>query len=83
METTPGFLLFWFSILYIVDGATPDRFAKALMAIFFSRQRSIILVATASFVRMRQFSFTIYRKLILEKTVPNRVGYIPNLDFVI
>ena len=44
METTPGFWLLVFSILYMVDGATPEMFARALTAMFLSAQRRKIIL---------------------------------------
>ena len=49
-ETTPGFWLFSLSILYTVDGETPELLASAFVAILRSAQSSIIRLATASFV---------------------------------
>ena len=35
IETTPGFWLFWLSILYMVDGDTPEIFARAWQLLWF------------------------------------------------
>lgn len=75
MDTTPGFWLFWLSILYMVDGETPEIFARALTAMCLSRHCSKMRCATASFVLIA-FSFAIYRNSILQKCAINRVGYI-------
>ena len=50
METTPGFWLFSFSILYTVEGGIPDAVANALTAISYSAHNSWMRFATASFV---------------------------------
>ena len=75
IDTTPGFWLFWLSILYMVDGETPEIFARVLTAMFLSRHSSKMRCATASFVLIA-FSFAIYRNSILQKCAINRVGYI-------
>ncbi len=50
IDTTPGFILFSFNILYTVEGVTPERFASALMAMFLSLHNCNMRFDTASFV---------------------------------
>ena len=73
METTPGFWLFSFSILYTVEGVTPERVASAFTAIFFSSHNCIIRFATASLVCNGIPPCAIYRSYIFYTVWKNYV----------
>ena len=73
METTPGFWLFSFNILYTVEGVTPERVASAFTAIFFSSHNCIICFATASLVCNGIPPCAIYRSYIFYTVWKNYV----------
>ncbi len=83
MDTTPGFILFSFNILYNVEGVTPERFASALMAMFLSSHNCNIRFDIASFVfnHVPTFCDISFINILPHSTI-FRIRYIANLTKV-